>query len=235
MTIEFCIQSYEEMLATKRYGAKRVELCSALSVGGLTPSGGMMKACNKIEGVEVHVLIRPRTGGFCYSDDEFEIMKSDIKVAHREGSDGVVFGILNEQNEIDLERNQVLLDLAKSLKMEATFHRAFDFVKEPLMALDQLIEMGFSRILTSGQKPTAIEGIELIDELTKQARGRIEIMAGSGVNGSNAAQIKNTGIDALHFTIGKSIASDDHFGMGSLSQVDTRKIELIVETLGDRL
>jgi copper homeostasis protein len=147
-------------------------------------------------------MIRPRGGEFCYSDAEYEVMKADIQVAKDLGADGVVFGILNLDGSIDKKRTAELVNLAAPLKV--TFHRAFDVANDPFQALEDVIDCGCERILTSGQKNTAIEGIDLLKILVEKSQNRIEIMAGSGVSAQNAQQFLNIGIHALHMT-GKGV------------------------------
>jgi copper homeostasis protein len=228
MKIEFCIDSVNGAIAAKKHGANRVELCSALNVGGLTPSFGLIKQC-AAQGVEVHVMIRHNEGGFTYSKADILIMLEDIKMAKKARASGVVFGCLTPQNELDFESNIDLIEAAKSLDLEVTFHRAFDFVENPAEALTSLINFGVDRILTSGQHDKAIKGIENIKTLVKQANGQIEIMAGSGVNNSNAVELAVTGIDALHFTIHKSSSENEALGMGTRTVIDEEKISSILK------
>ena len=202
--IEICVFSPESCLNAQNGGANRVELCGGMYEGGTTPSYGLMQWARKHLSIELFVMIRPRGGDFCYDEWEFETMKNDIEIAKRIGCDGVVFGILLPDGNIDIERNRELVNLAKPLK--TTIHRAFDMAADPLVALEDIIKIGAVRILTSGQKNTAIEGIELLEKLVKQAAGRIEIMAGAGVNVENAVDLLKTGIDALHLSA-KSLKS----------------------------
>jgi len=227
MNIEFCIDSVDGAIAAKKFGADRVELCSALGVGGLTPSFGLINQCAQ-QGVEVHVMIRHVEGGFNYSKEDILIMLKDIRMTKDAGGAGVVFGCLTPQNELDFESNVDLIETAKSLGLTVTFHRAFDFVKNPTQALESLINMGVDRILTSGQHDRAINGIDNIKALVKQANGAIEIMAGSGVNNTNAIELSATGIDALHFTIHKSNSATEALGMGVRTVIDEQKITSII-------
>ena len=196
--IEICVFSPESCLNAQNGGANRVELCGGMYEGGTTPSYGLMQWARKQLSIELFVMIRPRGGDFCYDEWEFETMKNDIEIAKKIGCDGVVFGILLPDGNLDIKRNQALVNLAKPL--ETTIHRAFDMATDPLVALEDIIKIGAVRILTSGQKNTAIEGIELLEKLVKQATGRIEIMAGAGVNAENAVDLLKTGIDALHLS-----------------------------------
>lgn len=197
--LEVCANNYTSALAAQQGGAYRVELCENLADGGTTPSYGQIALAKEKLSIKIYPIIRPRGGDFLYSDEEFLIMQKDIAQFKALGCDGVVFGILNADGSIDKKRCQNLLELAHPLP--ATFHRAFDVCANPLQALEDIIELGFERILTSGQKPTAIEGINLIKELVKRASGRISIMAGSGVNEENVQHIiRETGVNDVHST-----------------------------------
>jgi len=227
MTLEVCIDSYEGALLARSFGAKRVELCSALSVGGLTPSIGLTGRCT--EEIEVHAMLRNREGDFVYSPAEIDIMLDDVDFLAKAGAGGIVFGCLTKAGEVDLKANALLIKEAKGLGLEATFHRAFDFCKDPKNSLESLIELGFNRILTSGNKTKAIDGIDLIRNLTEWSAGRIEIMAGSGVSASNALKLAEAGVDALHFTSHKTVELKDTFGMGRKSIPDKEKIASITK------
>ena len=228
MTLEICGDSLESYKLAKQFAVKRIELCSALTVGGLTPSIGLIKECAKIGGVEIHAMIRHLEGGFVYSDNDIETMKKDISNVSKAGSHGVVFGCLTPENEINLEQNKQLFSHAKSLGLEVTFHRAFDFCSDPKSTLDTLIEIGFDRLLTSGQEPTAIEGKETIRHLVLQSNGKIDIMAGSGVNASNVNELSELGVDALHFTSHKINSEKEQLGMGVKTIPNPEKIGSIM-------
>lgn len=228
MNFEICINSVEGAIAAEKYGAKRVELCSALSVGGLTPSYGLIKQCVDKMLVEVHVIIRPREGGFVYNSEDIALMKIDISEAKRAGAKGVVFGVLTGGRKIS-SFNEELVKFAKSFNLEVTFHRAFDFLLDYTTGIQKLIDFGFDRVLTSGTKPTAIEGVEVIGFLQKNYGDKIQIMAGSGVNASNALQLAATGIENLHFTAQKSTNLKAQLSMGELLVVDEAKIKNIVD------
>lgn len=230
MTIEICADNIETVKMAAKNGAKRVELCSALSVGGLTPNIALIEASAKIQEIETHVMIRHREGNFVYSDSDIEIMLKDVEESARAGARGVVFGCLNDRNEIELEQTEKLIKKAKELGLEVTFHRAFDFVKYPITALEVLISLGVDRILTSGGKAKAIEGIYEIKDLVDMADGRIQIMAGSGVNAENAKELASTGIDALHFTSHKSEGKVE-LGMGERSVPDEEKLKSIMDSI----
>lgn len=168
-------------------GADRIELCASPGEGGTTPSYGLIEGARNLLQIDLYVMIRPRGGDFLYTHAEFETMKADVEVCKRLHCDGVVFGILRADGTVDKERCRELLELAKPLK--ATFHRAFDRVNDPFTALEDVISLGFERILTSGLRPKAVEAIDLISALVQRAAGRISIMPGSGVTAGNMKQL----------------------------------------------
>lgn len=179
-------------------GADRIELCSALEVGGVTPSPGMIRQAVAL-GTPVQVLIRLRSGDFCYTSDEVEAMCDDIRLAGQLGAHGVVIGALTSEGDIDQEATRRMVEAAQGLSV--TFHRAFDECREPLRALEQIISLGCDRILTSGQAPTAPEGVGLLRQLVQQAGDRIIILAGSGVTPDNAERlVEGTGVREIHGT-----------------------------------
>jgi len=227
MIFEICADSYEAVLLAKKYAIKRVELCSALSVGGLTPSIGLIQKCAQIREVEVHVMIRHKEGGFVYSDLDIQIMEKDIKAAKEAGANGVVIGCLSNDNKTERTQNKRLLSLAKKLGLEVTFHRAFDFCTDSKATLEEIIDLGFDRLLTSGQAKTAEDGIPIIKNLVDQANGRIQIMAGAGVNERNALKISDVGVDALHFTIHNK--NEINSGMGFANGLNESKLNDIIE------
>ncbi len=194
--IEVCTYSLESCLAAQRAGAERIELCGGIAEGGTTPSAGLIQLARQYLTIPLFVMIRPRGGDFLYTDNEFILMQADINMARLLGADGVVLGILNADGTIDEARTQQLVEYAYPLPV--TFHRAFDMTRDGTEALEAIIRTGAVRILTSGQQPTAEAGIPLLGELVKQAAGRIEIMAGAGVNAGNAASLWASGVDALH-------------------------------------
>ena len=196
--LEICVFSVESAIAAQRAGADRVELCSCYTEGGLTPSAGTIRMVRKLLNIECHVMIRPRGGDFCYNDNELEQMHHDIEHAKSCGVDGIVLGALQANGHVNIVRMRDFVQHASPLKV--TFHRAFDLTVDPFRALDDIIFCGCCRILTSGQKATAIEGLENIKQLVSLSAGRIEIMAGSGVNPDNAQHFIDAGVDALHFS-----------------------------------
>jgi copper homeostasis protein len=181
-------------------GADRIELCAALTDGGTTASFGTIKKCREAFGVQLFPIIRTRGGDFLYTDEEFEIMLNDVKLCKDLGCDGVVIGLLNKNGEIDIKRTSKLIELAYPL--EVTFHRAFDRCKDPFEALEQLIEIGCQRILTSGQQPAAPQGIDLITQLIKIADERITIMPGSGIRKENIRELaQKAGASEFHSSL----------------------------------
>lgn len=222
--IEVCANSAESSIAAEKGGAYRVELCAAIPEGGTTPSYGEMVVTRKLIGIKMNVIIRPRAGDFLYSDIEFEAMKEDIKMAKKAGADGVVFGCLTKDGDIDIERNRELLKCAEG--MSTTFHRAFDVCRAPFKALEEIISLGFDRILTSGQKANAMMGCDLISELVKKAAGRIIIMPGCGVNESNIRELASrTGAVEFHMSARENIPSKmiyhkDGVSMGGEVKID---------------
>jgi len=191
-------------------GADRIELCANLAEGGTTPSYALIKKCRETFDVALFPIIRPRGGDFLYSKDEFEIMTNDIRLCKQLDCDGIVIGLLNMDGTIDMSRTAELIELAYPL--DVTFHRAFDRCKDPISALEELIEIGCQRILTSGQKPTVNEGIDLINELNKIADDRIIIMPGSGVRKENIKMLKEkTGCIEFHSSLRGKIKSPMQF------------------------
>jgi copper homeostasis protein len=181
-------------------GADRIELCANLAEGGTTPSYAHIKKCREAFDIALFPIIRPRGGDFLYTKDEFEIMKNDIRLCNELGCEGIVIGLLNMDGTIDMTRTSELIELAYPL--DVTFHRAFDRCKDPFAALEELIEIGCQRILTSGQKPTVSEGIDLIAELNKKADDRIVIMPGSGVRKENIKMLaEKTGCIEFHSSL----------------------------------
>jgi len=181
-------------------GADRIELCANLAEGGTTPSFAHIKKCRESFDIALFPIIRPRGGDFLYTKDEFEIMKNDIKLCNELGCEGIVTGLLNMDGTIDMTRTSELIELA--YPMEVTFHRAFDRCKDPFVGLEELIEIGCQRILTSGQKPTVSEGVDLIAELYKKADDRIIIMPGSGVRKDNIKMLaEKTGCIEFHSSL----------------------------------
>lgn len=203
MILEICANSFESALAAQQAGGDRIELCSELSVGGLTPSFGLLEKVLVELTIPVHVLIRPRSGNFTYSEAELDVMLRDIETCKELGCDGIVSGALTSAFEIDLEVTKLLR--AASGHMEFTFHRAFDWVNNPEEALGQLINLNVTRLLSSGQNPSAIEGIKLLKELQNSAFGKIQLMPGGGIDVTNCLSFKEAGFEMLHFSATKKV------------------------------
>lgn len=208
--LEVCAADPDSISEAAKGGAARVELCSALGEGGVTPSEGLIRHALRHPGLIVHVLIRPRGGDFIYNDAEIACMCDDIRRAHQLGAHGVVIGALTPDGDIDVEACKRMI--AEAPGMNITFHRAFDLCRNPLEALDTIIELGCNRLLTSGQEASALKGVEMLAKLTEHSAGRITILAGAGVNASNAAEIMHRGnVHELHASARHSIGSTMRF------------------------
>ncbi|ASS40345.1 MULTISPECIES: copper homeostasis protein CutC [Fusobacterium] len=189
MIKEACVESFEKALEAQNNGANRIELCENLAVGGTTPSYGTVKVCLEKLDIPIFPMIRARGGNFIYSKDEIEIMKEDIKIFKELGVKGVVLGCLTSDNKIDLELTKKLVNLA--YPMEVTFHKAIDEIQNPLDYIDNLINIGIKRILTSGGKATALEGKDLINEMIKKSNGRLKIVVAGKVTKENLNGLSN--------------------------------------------
>ena len=210
MKLEIIGFNIESCIAAQQAGANRIELCAGPGEGGTTPSYAFIQSAREKLKIDLYVMIRPRGGDFLYSEEDFEMMKKDVAVCKKLGCDGIVTGILKADGTVDKERCEELIELAYPL--EATFHRAFDRVKDPFEALEDVIESGFERILTSGLKPKAVESADLLAKLIKQADGRIIIMPGSGVNADNIISIaESTGATEFHSSATVSKESEMKF------------------------
>lgn len=183
MIIEVCAESYEYAVKAEKAGADRIELCKDLRLDGLTPDLEIAKkTINKLN-IPVFILIRPREGDFNYSNEEYELMKADIVKFKEMGCKGIVSGVLNKDKTIDIKRTKELVELSRPL--EFTFHRAFDIVQDPFKEIENLIDIGVNRLLTSGQKDKAIDGLDLLNELKEKTNNKIVIMPGSGITIDN--------------------------------------------------
>ena len=202
MILEVCANSYESAINAEKGGAHRIELCENLSVGGLTPNFDLAKKVISELNIPVFILIRPRKGDFNYSHEEFEQIKKDIILFKKIGCKGIVSGILTKDKKLDIIKTKELIKLSRPL--EFTFHRAFDEVLNPINVLYQLIKLRADRILTSGQKKTAIDGIELIKKLINISNNTIKIMPGSGINSTNILEINKLNINEIHGSFSKS-------------------------------
>ena len=232
MKTELCAYSVEACRIASTLGVNRVELCASPAEGGVTPSVATIERVAEIKGLDLSVMIRPRGGDFLYSDDEFQTMLQDIAHARKAGATGVVFGILTPDGKVDVERTRALVEASEG--METTFHRAVDMTEDYAQAVADVIEAGCTRILTSGGYDKAIDGIDNIRRAVEVSRGRIEIMAGSGVVAANAAELKAVGVDALHFSAKKMVAGgmqyrNPRISMGGSSAVDEFALRVVVE------
>jgi copper homeostasis protein len=248
-SLEICVESVERARAAEQGGADRIELCSDLRSGGITPSAGFMQTVRRYVKLPIHALIRPRAGDFYYSAQEFEIMRDDIEAARRCGMDGVVLGILQRNRRVDVERTRELVELARSLPV--TFHRAFDDCENPEKALEDVIQSGAARILTSGGKSSATDGLSTLTRLVQKADGRIGIMACGGINYENVRHIVEvTSASELHTSVGASAAfaagnghdPSNHDGTRTAEMLGTteifeqrvRKLATLLDTLSNR-
>ena len=196
MIVEICAKNFQSALNAQEAGADRIELCSELAVGGITPNYGLLKKVSELK-IPVHVLIRPRSGDFMYSDSEFEVMKQNIALCKQLNCSGVVSGVLNKDLSVDMVRTKALIDFASP--MTFTFHRAFDWTPNPLATAKKLAQIGVVRILTSGQAVSAIEGLPMLIQLRKTFNGII--LAAGGINLNNVSQFKAHGFEEIHLSV----------------------------------
>lgn len=231
MIVEICANGYESARIAQEAGAHRIELCVNLSVGGLTPSFELIKKVMDQLSIETHVLIRPRAGDFCYSETEIEQMIADIEQCKQLGCAGVVSGALTSEKIVDIKRTQKLIDAAQD--MEFTFHRAIDVAKEPRQALREMMLMGVTRVLSSGQEPKAIEGISILQEFLKEANNYLQIMPGGGINSSNVLQFKEAGFEMVHLSAIKKATetSKDLFNNNVQGISDPAEIKKVISLL----
>ncbi|MCC9137867.1 copper homeostasis protein CutC [Pontibacter silvestris] len=241
LVAEICVDSVYSAAVAESAGAQRVELCSSLAEGGVTPSAGLIEITRKNISIGLHVLIRPRRGDFLYSDLEFEIMKKDIELAKRMGADGVVIGILKADGNIDVGRTRELIEVSHPLSV--TFHRAFDLTPDPFKSLEDLLALKVDRLLTSGQEETALQGAALIKELVKKSANQLIVMPGGGINENNISKIVAiTGVKEFHASARKKVSSSmgycrNYPAMSSMQQLseyenlvaDVNKIRAIRE------
>lgn len=240
MNIEICANSFASAKAAQEAGADRIELCTELSVGGLTPSLGLIEKVILELDIPVHVLIRPRSGNFTYSEEEFDVMLRDIAFCGEIGCAGIVSGVLDHHLEIDTKRTERLIEACKG--MDFTFHRAFDWVQEPMAEFEKLMDLGVNRLLSSGLEPTAMEGIARLKQFKDASKGKLEIMPGSGVNVQNAMEFKDAGFTSIHLsanikrqTLVKkpkvSLHSDVYFEEGIVATSNGEAIEQLIQLL----
>ena len=223
MLIEVCANSYESAKNAALAGADRIELCSELGVGGVTPSYGVVKRVMNELNITTHVLIRPRSGNFVFSDEEFKCMEEDIKLCKSLGCQGVVSGVLNKDNTIDQERTKKLIDLA--FPMSFTFHRAIDLVPDPLRSITVLENLGVHCVLSSGQHAKAEDGLSILEQMRK-ATNQITIMPGSGINSNNISSFENSGFKAVHFSAIRAVETNVESSLkASLSFITLKLLE----------
>lgn len=204
MLLECCVDCVESALTADANGADRLELCANLLIGGTTPDINLFYRVKRGVKAKVNVLLRPRFGDFCYSDEEFAVLLADVQLFREAGADGIVIGVLKPDGSIDEERMKLLMDASGDLPV--TFHRAFDVCRDALEGLEACKRLGVSTILTSGQKNSAMEGLDLLKELVKKADG-IDIMPGSGVSSKNLEKLLESGAKSYHMSAKKVVES----------------------------
>ncbi len=231
--LEICCASINSALAAQKGGADRIELCDNLFEGGTTPSFAMIKKVRELQDIKLHVLIRPRGGDFLYNDEEFTIILEDLKQCKKLDVDGVVSGFLTKNGQIDAGKTKRFVDMAFPLPV--TFHRAFDMCRDPFEALKILKETGIIRLLTSGQKNKASEGVELIKELIKKADDEIIVIPGSGLDENNITNFaKETGAKEFHATLRSEIISKMNYrkndvfmgGLAAIPEYDIKEADI---------
>ena len=235
-TVEICTGSYADCMAAFHGGAERVELNSALSVGGLTASVAVLRRVKKETTLKVICMVRPRAGGFCYDEAETKIMMEEACLLLENGADGIAFGFLHADGTVHRERTLQMSELIHSFGKEAVFHRAFDVIKDPFQAMEVLLSCKIDRLLTSGQRAKAMQGAELIAQLQDRFGDRIEILAGSGVNAQNAGELlARTGIRQVHssckgYRLDPTTASE-HVSYAYLDDAHAMEYDVVEETL----
>jgi copper homeostasis protein len=209
-TLEVCLESVDSVIASDRGGAQRVELCANLLEGGTTPSAGAIRAAREKAKIAINVMIRPRGGDFLYTDAEFVSMQHDIRMAKELGADGIVLGLLRPDGTVDVERTRQLVELAKPLPV--TFHRAIDVSRDLLEALEDVISTGASHVLTSGGKPSVVEGATMVAKMIEAAKDRIIVMPGCGIRPDNVLSIlEATGASEVHIALEEETPSGMQF------------------------
>ena len=233
ITLEICVETISSARAAERGGASRIELCSDLIEGGVTPSAGLIAAVRSAVSLDLHVLIRPRPWDFYYSPEEIEIMRRDIELAKDLGANGVVFGLLDLAGNVDVDTTRALIQLARP--MSVTFHRAFDMTADLLRALEDVCATGADRILTSGGEQTCMQGLDTVAALVAHAKDRLQIMAGGGIRQHNAAEIiRRTGLREIHAALGSPLESpmlhrNPGLSMGKRSGTEYQGVQVLEE------
>ncbi|HTD54727.1 MAG TPA: copper homeostasis protein CutC [Silvibacterium sp.] len=213
--LEICVDSVESAVAAERGGARRVELCSDLLEGGITPSPGLLERVRKCVGIDVFVMIRPRGGDFCYTAEELAIMKADIDHVKQLGADGIVLGVLDTDGYVDVDRTRDLVDRAKPLPV--TFHRAIDVSASLTDSLERIVSTGAERVLTSGGRRRALDSTRDLSEAIRQTQGRLIVMVGGGLNPENIAAVaEQTGAAEYHASLNTGLPSPVRFRTDSL-------------------
>lgn len=231
--LEICADSVESAVAAEHGGASRIELCSSLLEGGISPSAGLISTVRSRLSIDVCVMIRPRGGDFCYSAAEFEAMEQDVITAKQLGANGIVFGILKEDGDIDVARTSHLIEIARPMK--STFHRAFDMSRELSKSLAHVIQTGADRVLTSGGEPNVEDGLPVIANLVRVAGSRITIMAGGGVRESNVHRIiEETGVREIHASVRVQVPSpmryrNERISMGLAKGREYQRVTVLEE------
>ncbi len=224
MDLEVCIDSVESAIAAERGGARRVELCSDLLEGGITPGAGLITSVRRRISIDLFVMIRPRGGDFCYTDLEFEVMQEEIGHARHLGADGVVLGILDQQGRVDVARTRQLVELARPLPV--TFHRAIDMTPDLPAALQDVLATGATRILTSGGAPDVIRGIDAIARMVRAANGLVAIMPGGGISPENIVTVaESSGATEFHSSVRTVFPSPVSFRKQGMAMGDLRHRE----------
>lgn len=243
INLEICCGNFQSAGYACLGGAKRIELCSGLAEGGLTPTIGTLVFAKQLGIPEINVLVRNRPGDFVYTQTDAAIMAADAKMLVEYGATGIVIGALTPDGEIDKRACQTIINVVRKStgkRFNITFHRAFDLAKDPVRALEDIIDLGCDCLLTSGMAPTAAEGLDTLHQLVELANGRIEIMAGCGVNPENAAEIILTGVNAIHATARKPLASQMKFHrpnvpMGTPGSDEYSRLETDTDTVSKLL
>lgn len=235
IVVEVCVDSVASAVAAERGGAQRIELCSDLPEGGVTPSLGLLGVVRSKVSIPIHSMIRPRPGDFCYSQAEFDSMQRDIRFAKSEGADGVVFGILDQESNVDVPRTRELVELARPLSV--TFHRAFDMTADLFRALEDVCATGADRLLTSGGEQECLQGANTVARLVRAAHGRITVMAGGRIGVGNAPTIlERTGVTEIHVGLATPVKNpalrqNSRLSLGKTQGVEYQRTQVLEESV----